>query len=253
MTDYPGHPKGVIPPSVLPAVVVSNEDPDKAGRVRVRIPHYHGAEDNDNRVPDDKLPWARPIFPFAGGGGGVFGVPQNGSAVAVMFFSGNYDTIFWIGGFIGDGDLPSEFEDGYDNGPPKTYLIRSAGGHRIELREKNDQVEIAIQTSGGNTVLLDDTNGTISIESAQGNKVELQDAGGQINVTANVQVNVVAPLVTLGPDGNDPVVVESKLLLLYNAHVHPDPQGGNTGTPVVPILPAPASPSVGSQSVKGSA
>lgn len=252
MTEFPGHPQGVIPPSVMPAVVVSNEDPEKAGRIRVRIPQYHGAQDNDNRVPDDRLPWARPIFPFAGGGGGMFGVPQNDSAVAVLFFGGDYDTIFWIGGFLGDGDLPEEFEDGYDNGPPKSYLVKTPGGHRIELREKSDQVEIAIQTSSGHTVLLDDTNGVVSVESAQGNKVEITDQAGEITIQANAKVNVTAPQVALGPNGEDAVVVESRLNALYNNHVHPSPAGGNTGTPVVPLTPSPSPTSAGSQTVKGS-
>lgn len=252
MTEYPGHPAGMIPPSVLPAVVVSNADPDKVGCLQVRVPHYHGAQDNDDRVPDDKLPWVRPVFPFAGGGGGLFAVPQEGAAVAVLFYGGDYDTMFWIGGFVGDGDTPSEFSDGYENGEPKTYVLKTAGGHLIELREKSSDAQVLVQTASGHKVVLDDTNGQVSVESAGGNVIKIDDNENGIDIQAAGSVNVEAPQITIGPTGDDPVVVESKLLAIFNAHQHPSPAGGNTGTPVTPVVPTPGTPSVGSETVKAS-
>ncbi len=248
MNELNEHPKGIIPPSVIPAVVVSVIDSKKAGRVQVRIPQYHGAEDNDGRVPDDKLPWARPIFPIAGGGGGLFGVPQVGSAIAVMFFGGDYESIFWVGGFIGKNDLPSEFSDGYEGGIPKTYVLKTAGGHKIELREKDSDAQIIIETKEGNSLTLDDTNSLVELKTAGGNKVTFNDNDGSISIEATGKVEVKAPEVTLGPTGDDPVVTESKMLLAFNAHIHNDSTASPTTTPIPPLVTG----SIGSQTVKAS-
>jgi hypothetical protein len=78
------------------AVVEENEDPEKRGRVRVRIWGLHTeykTKSETEGIPVAELPWAEPALPiFEGGisGFGMFGVPVQGSHVMIFFENGNY-------------------------------------------------------------------------------------------------------------------------------------------------------------------
>ena len=78
------------------AVVEENEDPEKRGRVRVRIWGLHTeykTKTESEGIPVSELPWAEPALPiFEGGisGFGMFGVPVQGSHVMIFFENGNY-------------------------------------------------------------------------------------------------------------------------------------------------------------------
>jgi hypothetical protein len=79
--------------------IVSIDDPDQLGRVRVRVWALHG---DDTVVPDSSLPWAD--VSEQGGGGydyGSFDPPPVGSGVWVMFEGGNPDLPVVQGTFRG--------------------------------------------------------------------------------------------------------------------------------------------------------
>lgn len=82
---------------IYSAVVEDNNDPNKAGRVRIRIMGLHTSkkEKNDSEgIPVDELPWAIPGNPIFGGsvsGLGMSGVPVQGSIVAIFFLAGNHN------------------------------------------------------------------------------------------------------------------------------------------------------------------
>jgi hypothetical protein len=60
------------------AKVIDVNDPEKAGRVKIRV---FGEHDDVARIPDDMLPWARCVFPVTAAiSGGVSG-PTNGAVV----------------------------------------------------------------------------------------------------------------------------------------------------------------------------
>ena len=79
------------------AVVEENNDPDKRGRVRVRIWGLHTekiTKSETEGIPSSELPWAEPCLPIHEGGVsgfGMFGVPLQGSHVMIFFESGNLD------------------------------------------------------------------------------------------------------------------------------------------------------------------
>jgi len=76
-------------------VVEDNNDPLKAGRVRIRIFGIHTSQlrkDVDEGIPVDELPWAEPCLPIIEGsisGFGIWGVPLQGSHVMVFFEASN--------------------------------------------------------------------------------------------------------------------------------------------------------------------
>lgn len=81
--------------SFFRAVVEDNNDPEKRGRVRVRIWGLYTEKKTKTvkeGIPTSELPWAEPCLPIMEGGVsgfGIFGVPLQGSHVMVFFESGN--------------------------------------------------------------------------------------------------------------------------------------------------------------------
>lgn len=76
-------------------VVEDNNDPEKAGRVRVRVFGLHTEKNTKTEIegiPTDELPWAEPCLPVVEGsisGFGMWGVPLQGSHVMVFFENTN--------------------------------------------------------------------------------------------------------------------------------------------------------------------
>lgn len=61
-------------------VVTSVDDPQKSGRVQVRV---HGLHDDKSKIPDKQLPWAKTVVPAGGGFGTSLG-GKGGSPVGVV-------------------------------------------------------------------------------------------------------------------------------------------------------------------------
>lgn len=84
-------------PNIYLGVVEEDNDPNKAGRVRVRILGLHSDIKKQSEVegiPIDELPWAIPALPaFEGGtsGLGIFSVPVKGSWVALFMIGGDHN------------------------------------------------------------------------------------------------------------------------------------------------------------------
>jgi hypothetical protein len=81
------------------AVAVSNADPLKVGRVKVRVLVLHGFIGNPaGIVPDADLPWALPRALPAGGtpeSGGISWIPVVGDQLWVTFLDGDLDKPVW--------------------------------------------------------------------------------------------------------------------------------------------------------------
>jgi len=80
---------------LMRGIVEDNNDPLKAGRVRIRVHGVHTPRKIKNDlegIPTDELPWAEPCLPITEGGVsgfGSFGVPLQGSQVLLFFEHGN--------------------------------------------------------------------------------------------------------------------------------------------------------------------
>lgn len=99
--------------TVMPdGLVVDNKDPEKAGRVRVRVAGLH-----DN-IPNDHLPWA--ISGNASGRGpsstaAQVRVPHIGSRVKVNFQQGDPTNPEYVGGVLTGASIPEVFKVNYPN------------------------------------------------------------------------------------------------------------------------------------------
>lgn len=136
-----------------PGVVVSTEDPQKLGRVRVRVPQVFGDPDNETDfVPDLDLPWAIPILPVHD----YHAAFEPGDGVWVSFWGGNPTFPMWHGQFLGTGDAPAEFVSSYTP-TPKTRIMRTTNGHIIEMRWVEGQEKISLRAASGSTIEMLDS------------------------------------------------------------------------------------------------
>jgi hypothetical protein len=188
-----------------PGTVVSDEDPDKLNRVRVRVPHVYGAEEEDERVADQELPWARPAQQTFEGSGEAW-TPPVGAAVWVGFLGGSHETPVYFGGWPGASDALAEHVSSYCPSPA-TRIIKTTNGHVFEMRFKTAEEEIKLmtalgvalrlidadalggpkallQTPAGNMLSLDDKLMVAKLMSVAGNFLELNDSTSTVTLMA---------------------------------------------------------------------
>lgn len=147
------------------AVVTDVDDPMKLGRLRARVPDVTG---------DQESGWALPCVPFAGEGMGFFALPKKGAGVWIEFEHGDPDYPIWVGCWWGtSSELPTETMQQ----PDKRVVLKTAAGHSIVVDDSDGNGSIALQTSGGQKIVLSQ-NG---IEIDDGNGGKLQVSGGRIN------------------------------------------------------------------------
>jgi uncharacterized protein involved in type VI secretion and phage assembly len=145
-------------------VVTDNRDPLQIGRIRARVPDVTG---------EDETGWAMPCFPAAGQGMGVFALPATGAGVWIEFEHGNPDYPIWSGAWFGNlSELPPELLI-----PP---MLQDG--------------KILLKTTGGTSIILDDTPGTggIILETATGQKITMGVTGIEID-------NGQGAKITMGP------------------------------------------------------
>lgn len=166
------------------ALVVNTNDPEKLGRVQIRIPAIHGTNEMQSYyLEDSALPWARPgIFNSTGNDMGQMLVPQKGNRVFVTFEYNSPDSPIYFGGITTIyGTKDKEYNDNPDiyNGDnvnikdddyPKTkrdskavdLVYKSFKGATIEIDDKDGQETIRIIDASGQVFEMGvlDPNGT---------------------------------------------------------------------------------------------
>ena len=108
--------------------VADNKDPQKRGRLLLRVPSVLGELTSG---------WALPCLPFGGlTDQGWFMVPEVGAQVWVEFEEGNVHIPIWVGVFWQQtGDIPSEaaLEE------PTTRLLKTPSGHTLQFDDKEGE------------------------------------------------------------------------------------------------------------------
>ncbi|MFO1434526.1 MAG: phage baseplate assembly protein V [Candidatus Competibacteraceae bacterium] len=234
-------------------VVSDNRDPEKRGRLKLRVPSVLDQEETD---------WALPCLPYGGGAGyGLFLVPPPGAQVWVEFEEGDLHRPLWTGTcWQQTGDVPTDAA----KSPPTAHLLQTPAGHLVQLDDENGARQLRLHHAGGAELLIDndgivtltDSNGAtvtldakasavvvadangnrltlnssgITVADANGNKLELAAAG--ITVQGQ-QIVVQGSQVLLGGQGGEPLIKGTSFLSLFATHVHPTPWG-----PTSPPIP----------------
>lgn len=156
---------------VVSGIVINNQDPEKMGRVKVKIPRISGDEESN---------WAR-IAAFMGGKDrGAYFLPEVEDEVLVAFEYGDINMPYIIGSLWNGKDKPPELNtDGKNN----IRIIKSRSGHIIKLddTENNEKIEIVDNTKK-NMIIIEKNNNKISIISEK--DIELLAPNGKVIINA---------------------------------------------------------------------
>lgn len=180
-----------IPPypvcEVQSAIVTDNHDPQGLGRVRVRFHWMNGEE---------KTPWIRVVSAHAGGGKGVFFIPELEEEV-IIGFEGDNSVKPYVMGTVYHGRAGNSF--GNPGNDVKTIQTRSG----TKIRMDDAAGSVFVEDPSGNTWLMDG-NGNISVHAPNNIRINAgQDI--QLNAGQNMEINV----------GNDfSHIIGNKALLL---------------------------------------
>lgn len=143
-----------LPPVILFGEVVDTKDPDKLGRLRVRL---KGLE------KDLTLPWIRVVLPYAGSEYGFDFLPEKGDEVAVLRGAGNSPDAMVVLGAVHNAEKKPVAPDADGKNDVKTLKTRS--GHRVSLTDKSGSEQILIETGDGKLSLtLDQKGGKVTLK-----------------------------------------------------------------------------------------
>jgi uncharacterized protein involved in type VI secretion and phage assembly len=164
-----GHGHGT---NIVIGTVASLDDPDKLGRVRVKLA-YLGNELSD---------WARLVSLMAGGGRGTFFRPEVGDEVLIAFEHGDPRRPYVLGALWSSQDQPPA-----DDGQPAQNnwrQIKSRSGHIIKLDDTNgaERIEL-IDKDGERRVVIDSAGQKIQVVCQTGD-VEVTAPAGSVKVNA---------------------------------------------------------------------
>jgi len=240
--------------------VVDNQDPEKRGRLKLRIPTVLGEQDTG---------WALPCLPFGGlADQGLFMVPEVDAQVWVEFEEGNLDHPIWVGVFWQqESDTPSEAA--LDE--PTTRLLKTPSGHVLQFDDKDGEEQFRLAHPAGSEMIID-ANGSISLEDAssakvtldaESNKIVVQDSNGNVltmdssgtviedsngnkiemaaaGVTVKgTQIVIDGSQVHVGGTGGEPLIKGTTFLSMFNSHTHNcTAPGAPSGPPLPPLTPA---------------
>lgn len=226
--------------------VVDINDPNKDGRVRVKV---FGKFDN---LKDDQIPWARPANRSSSGsatGSGSHSVPKKDSIVGVYFDNGNiHEPEYFMFQHLSD-ELKDEIKDSYDNSHSLIYDTETKGGVKIFFTEKKglmfDYQEVQINIKNDKSIFITNPNGDIVELKNDGNlkikvkkdvKVECNNA--KVSAKSSIHLDCSkAASIKLGGAVTDQIILGNKFQAYFNTHQHLGNLGAPTGPPLIPSIP----------------
>ena len=162
-----------------PAIVTDNNDPKGLGRVKVKFSWQR----------EETSPWLRMTNPHAGGGKGMYFIPEKGEEVLIGFEDNNAEKPFVLGA---------------------VYNGKGKSDHHTAGNDKK-----VIQSRSGTKIILDDSKSSVHIEDPSGNTWTL-DGNGKITVHAPEEISFstkafkIDASETITFNGTNKVTIETK-------------------------------------------
>lgn len=164
-------------PGVFSGLVEGNNDPDRMGRIKVRVPLVYG---DSSQISTEQLPWALSRGLPNGGSsrsGGIDWLPEPGDLVWVTFLDGEPEKPLWE--WANQSKPQTQKLDLHQYGatgrPKRAALTRY--GHTIEINESS----IILVSAKGNAILIDDDADGALIRVNQDILITAQDAIAMLN------------------------------------------------------------------------
>ncbi|MEZ4359655.1 MAG: phage baseplate assembly protein V [Kofleriaceae bacterium] len=163
-------------------VVTDNKDPDKLGRVKIKVPVLSD---------QDTTWWAQIMMIGAGKNRGWFFLPEIDDEVLVLFEHGDMQRPVVIGALWNGKDKPPDKNPG---GNPRR-VIKSRGGSKVIFDDEKNQLVLEDGAgmgritfdADGNKVTLQSLKGDVCIQAPEG---EVLIKGADIEITAGTNLEV---------------------------------------------------------------
>ncbi len=167
---------------VMPAVVTNANDPDKLGRVKVKLGNWL----NEANSGDIETDWVRVATPIAGAERGFLFLPEVNDEVLVAFEYDDPNRPYVIGGLWSETDkppLPSDQAVG-GTGKVEKRVIKTRSGHQITLDDTQGQEKVSIVDKTGSNyleidsaanALLLQTDAAMELKTKSGQTIKIQD------------------------------------------------------------------------------
>jgi uncharacterized protein involved in type VI secretion and phage assembly len=129
--------------------------------------------------------WAPCARPMAGDGMGFYALPERGDQVLVAFAQGDLSRPYVLGALWTDRAAPPVRNEGHND----LRVITSRAGHTIVFDDTDDTGRLIVQDSGGSTITLDATDGSVTIHAEKdltitaGGTISIEAAGGATKIT----------------------------------------------------------------------
>jgi uncharacterized protein involved in type VI secretion and phage assembly len=171
---------------VYPAIVTDLVDPDRLGRIEVKLPWLGDDGDRDARA------WATLVSPYADDDQGLEILPEVDSQVVVAFEAGDLRRPYVLGAtWNGKAALPVTATK-----PNNRRVLKSRSGSLIDLDDTAGAAKVTVSMASGHEVVLDDGAREVRVKHANGHSIVL-DAGGRISITGTSSVDITAPILNV--------------------------------------------------------
>ena len=177
-TVYPPLNKRIKYPLAEPQAgeVTDNNDPDKLGRVRVKLKWQEGT-----------TPWIRVLTNYAGPGAsecvtGTYFVPEIGDEVFVEFEQGDPDRPYVVGSNYHGGIAPD-----FANPDNNLKAIKTRSGHILQFDVKDGDEKILLTDKKGNLVTIKKSEDRICMNAGDNVTIE---AGTSISLKAGSSISL---------------------------------------------------------------
>lgn len=178
---------------VVPGLVSDVKDPDKLGRVKVKLPWL---------ADDYETHWARVTQAGAGNERGWVLLPEVDDEVLVAFEEGNLRRPYVLGGLFNGKDKPpraAELVDG-SKGAVKKRVLVSRKGHAVVLSDEDGKEAVEIVSADGKlSITLDQKQTRIAIMS-KGEVTVNTDKNVTVNAKGDAQLKATGKLALEGRD-----------------------------------------------------
>ncbi|WP_243138156.1 phage baseplate assembly protein V [Heliorestis acidaminivorans] len=167
-------------PGVTVAIVTDINDPEKRGRVKVKIVNRDSS--------DYETDYIRVMTPMTGKQWGSFFFPEVGDEVLIAFNQGDINRPYVLGSLWNKEYKPPTTIENQKN---DLRMIRTRSGHELIFNDEKSKESILIKTPKALSISLNDDKETIVIKDKAGKNIMTIDSkNGQITVTANKKMTL---------------------------------------------------------------
>lgn len=161
-------------------VVIDNEDPEKLGRVKIRIFGFY------DDIEENNIPWAHPDVMFIGGLCGNFVVPKNDTILRGYFDQGDVQKPFYDSIAFSEKNITDAQADAQEDYPHKMILFQTDEGDTCTLNRNTGEFAF-IHRTGASIIMKE--NGELQIDAGTDGETG-QGSDLIITVHGNVAANI---------------------------------------------------------------